>query len=254
MQAPPEVGGYQPPPEPGQCPVTFSPTYKAPLPSCDHLRCDAVKNTCYRPGSYGKRYNPKTYICKKRTYPYPGPRKRFKHKVQKMFKSIKGFFKKGVKKVKKGVKKIKKKFKRKWQNFHHMWNKWCAIAKSDWDRFQDLMKCKVQDWKDKWEYYHDLCITRKQLWDDAQREFHRLWHIQKKVRKAEYEARKKQCGITEKDYDDTPEYRQDCNEFGVSPVEQFYDPTLKYNPTQYAQNCHAKDEEFYKDHPEERPR
>jgi hypothetical protein len=200
------------------CVKTPSPTYEnKPLPKYAHYDCDATKEQCYAPTSYGNSYKAEGYSYG-RHYAYPGPGARLKA-------AIKGFFHK-----------IHVALCKKWTSFKDHWNKWCGELKSDAQRFSDWIKCKEQDWANWYNYYTDLCRTRKALWDDAMREFHRQWHHYKKCKKADYEDGKKKCKISHDDYDEKPEYVAQINLYGLSPVEKSYvkDDTYKaYSPEQY---------------------
>jgi hypothetical protein len=218
--------------------IVFSKTYKAKVPVHDTYNCDATAPKCYAPKSHGNDYKPKEYSYG-RKYPYPGPKERFCNKLKSIGKAIAGVFKK-----------IFKGFKRAWTHFKDEWNEWCAIAKSDWQRFEDWKTCQADKWKKWWEYHHDLCKTRKQLWDDAMREFHRQWTHYRHTRREEYEASKKKCGITDKDYDEKPKYAEKINKYGVTPIEDQYKQYssgkggAKYDPAAYKKHCDERDAKY----------
>jgi hypothetical protein len=205
----------------------------ASLPPHQHYSCDATAPKCYEPGSYGKGYDPKSYTYHyNKKYAYPGPGKRFCKWLKGIGHAI-GHW----------VGRIVGKFKRGWKHFKAHWVKWCAIAKSDWERFKDWKHCEVEEWKRWWEYHHDLCKTKKAYWDDAMREFHRCWTHYKEVKKAAYEKKKKDCKITEEDYDNTPEYKKNLDYIGATPPEDSYKSYSTggnggtYSATNYQKNC-----------------
>jgi hypothetical protein len=214
-----------------------SKVYGAVLPPHEHYDCDATDGKCYAPKSYGQGYEASGYSYK-RQYPYPGPKARFCAKLKRL-----GAFIGGI------INKIIKGFKHTWVHFKKHWKEHCAIIKSDLARFEDWKTCEAKKFKDWWGYHHDLCKTRKQLWDDAMREFHRQWCHYKKTRKEEYEARKKACGIKEKDYDDDSEYGKKLNHYGVTPVEDHYNNYSsggKYKAEEYKSSCKKRDEKYSK--------
>jgi hypothetical protein len=209
------------------------------LPPHEHYDCDATAKKCYAPKSYGKSYDHKVYTYH-REYDYPGPKARFCAKLKHVKALIKNAFKK-----------LAGKLKHTWFHFKAKWNKWCRVKHSDWQRFEDWKKCKADKWKSWWEYHHDLCKTRKALWDDAQREFHRQWCHYKQKCKEDYEKKKKdECKITEKDYDDEPEYKEKINTYGVTPVEDSYHDYssgkagVKYDAAAYQKTCADRDAKY----------
>jgi hypothetical protein len=208
----------------------------AVLPPHKHYDCDATADKCYAPASYGNDYKPQGYSYE-RSFPYPGPKKRFCNKLKRFGLAIKGVFKK-----------IFKGFKHTWARFAKKWNKWCAVKKSDWERFKHWKECKDAKFKKWWEYHHDLCKTRKQLWDDAMREFHRQWCHYKQHAKDEYEKRKKACGVHETDYDELPEYTNNLNKYGVTPVENHYKKHTTYDAKAYKAHCDTRDTAYKAKH------
>jgi len=264
------------------CAVKPAPVYGETKPQHRLYDCDATSPACYAPGTYEATYTKSNYGYKYgKSYKYPGPKVRFCNKLRRIkkkakhgLKAIGGAIIGGVKLVGKVVggaiglvfgvvAKI-------WISFVTKWNTWCGQLRSDWERFQDWKACKAQDWKDWWEHYLDLCRTRKALWDDAMREFHRQWHHYKKCAKAKYEEDKKnKCKeayegdnkdtyAPEPDYDDLPEYREpkQANYFGVTPVEQAYNPNPEYKPAEYKKTCEERDKlykEEYGDKPADVP-
>jgi hypothetical protein len=216
----------------------MSKTYKVEVEIYEKYDCDATDGKCYNPKSYGKGYEPKGYSYG-RKYPYPGPKERFCNKLAAVAKAITGLFKK-----------IFKGFKRGWAHFAAHWNEWCAIAKSDWQRFEDWKTCQADKFKKWWEYHHDLCKTRKALWDDAMREFHRQWCHYRQTRREEYEASKKKCGVTDKDYDETEKYTKKISKLGCTPVEDSYHSYsagkggVKYDAAVYKKSCEERDAKY----------
>ena len=215
----------------------YSATYKAEVEVYEKYDCDATASKCYHPQSYGGGYKAEKYSYK-RQYAYPGPKERFMNKLKKIAGAISAI-----------VKKVIKGFKHTWLKFAEKFNTFCAVVKSDLQRFEDWKTCQADKFKDWWEYHHDLCRTRKQLYDDAMREFYRQWTHYKHTRREEYEARKKACGITEKDYDDEPEYKEKVNKYGVAPAEDQYNKyteTKKYDPAAYKKHCEERDAKYKK--------
>jgi len=219
----------------------MSKVYKVEVEIYEKYDCDATAGTCYAPKSYGGGYEPKGYSYG-RKYPYPGPKERFCKKVAKFFGAIKSL-----------LKKIVGGFKAAWHHFKKHWEHWCAVAKSDWQRFEDWKTCQADKFKSWWEYHMDLCKTRKQLWDDAMREFHRQWCHYKHTRREEYEARKKACGVKDKDYDDDDKYHKKLSKYGVTPIEDHYNQYSsgkgkgKYDPAAYKKECEDRDTKYKKD-------
>jgi hypothetical protein len=211
-----------------------SKTYGATLPSYQHYSCDATAKACYDPKGYGKDYKSEGYSYE-RKFPYPGPKERFCNTLKKLAGLIKGV-----------INKVISGFKHTWVHFKNKFSEWCAIVKSDAERFKYWKECKEKEFEDWWGYYHDLCHTRKALWDDAMREFHRQWCHMKKQLKEEYEEKKKKCGIKKKDYDDRG-YDGKPNEYGATPIETHYAPVAGYEQPKYDDYCKKRDEEYVKE-------
>jgi hypothetical protein len=209
-----------------------SKTYKAVLPSYQHYDCDATDHACFAPKSYGKGYDANGYTYK-RQYAYPGPKDRFKAKLKAIGAAITGI-----------INKIIGKFHHTWMHFKDKWNEYCAIVKSDLARFEDWKKCEAKKFKSWWGYHQDLIRTKKALWDDAMREFHRQWCHYKKTRREEYESRKKECGVKDKDYDEDSDYGSKLNYYGVTPVEDSYhnySSSGKYKRDEYKKTADLDD-------------
>jgi len=212
-----------------------SKTYGAVIPSYQHYDCDATSGSCYAPKSYGGEYKSNEYTYK-RAYPYPGPKARFCNKLKRLGAFIGGL-----------INKVLKGFKHTWVHFKKHWHEHCAIVKSDIARFADWKACEAKKFKDWWGYHQDLCRTRKALWDDAMREFHRQWCHYKKTAKEDYEKKKGECGIKEKDYDDDSKYQGKLNHYGVSPIEDHYNnysTAGKYKPAEYKKTCDERDAKY----------
>jgi len=215
-----------------------SETYKESILAPEHYNCDATSHKCYEPTSYGKGYDAATYTYHKK-FPYPGPGHRFCTWAKSLKVSIGHFFGIAI-----------GKFRRSWKHFKAHWETWCGEIKSDLARFAYWKECKAKEWKLWWEYYHDLHKTKKAYWDNAQREFHRQWCNYREHRRDEYEATKKRCRLNkEKEYDETPEYEQQINNYGVTPVEDYHKSYssggksgtgTKYNPETYQDSCKAE--------------
>jgi hypothetical protein len=228
------------------CTIIDAPVYKEKLPTYRKYDCDATATECYAPATYGDAYKKTNYGYKYgKHYKYPGPKVRFCNGLRKLKKKA-GDIAKGVVKVVVGVIGFGAGIIiRVWKAFVHKWNKWCEVARSDWDRFADWKACKKEEWKDWWEHYLDLCRTRKALWDDAMREFHRQWHHYKKCADSDYEKHKKEkCHIKEDDYDDKEDYTKNVNYFGATPVEISYKPDIPYKPAEYKATCKKRDDKY----------
>jgi hypothetical protein len=238
------------------CATRQSETYKVKVPVYQTYNCDAAKAECHAPDGYGQAYGDGKGYTYHRKYAYPGPKTRFCLKVKKIKKGVADTIHKITDGIKNIAHHIAHKIKSGWKHFKKHFEEWCAIARSDWERFNDWKMCEAAKWKAFWEYYHDLCRTRKALWDDAMREFHRHWHHYKKSRTAEYKAKKQMCEVNDNDYDDEEEYKQadtgnylgytpyEVKNYGVSYKEEKYN---KY--TQKENEVYSKEYNGYQDRP-----